>query len=104
MSNDLSIQAKLPILGSGDLAAPPRGNSAKPVATTPEAKPVKLYVNPAMVFDPTVGMVVMEFHDDTGALTNSVPTQRQLAAYRTHQEAPPGQTAALVANGKAASG
>jgi hypothetical protein len=90
MSNPLSIQAALPIRGSGDSTAPSR--SAAP-AEAPAAKPVPLFVNPSFKFDPTVGLVVIDFHNDSGAVTDSIPSQRQLEAYRTHRETPPGEPA-----------
>jgi hypothetical protein len=59
--------------------------------TAPAAKPVPLFVNPSYKFDPTVGLVVIEFHDNSGTISNSIPSQRQLQAYRDHQETPPGE-------------
>lgn len=88
MSNELSIQAALPIRGSGDSTVPYR-NVAQ--AQTPAAKPVPLFVNPSFQFDPTVGIVVIDFHDNSGAVTNSIPSQRQLEAYRSHRQALPGE-------------
>jgi hypothetical protein len=91
MSNHLSIQAALPIHGTG---APVRSNaSAAPQAAAAAAQPAQVFVNPAFRFDPSVGMVVIEFHDDSGKMTNSIPTERQLQAYRTHQETPGEQAA-----------
>jgi hypothetical protein len=106
MSNPLSFQAVAPIAGSGarSLSALP-ARAQTPVA--PAAKPVPLYVNPSYQFDPTVGLVVIEFHDNAGTLTNSIPTQRQLEAYRTHQETPPGEGTPSIpqaANGKTTAG
>ena len=91
MSNPLSIQASQASLGS---AAPSRIDDVAAQATAmPTAKPVPLFVNPSFQFDPTVGIVVIDFHNDTGAVTNSIPSQRQLEAYRTHREALPGEQA-----------
>ena len=87
MSNPLSIQAAVYIRGSGDNTAPPRSAAR---AEAPVAKPVPLFVNPSFQFDPTVGLVVIKFHDHSGAVTNTIPSQRQLAAYRTHQATLPG--------------
>src|SRR5271163_4683313 len=86
MSNALLIQAGLPIAGSG---APSTGSAPNETPATPVVKPVQLFVNPSYQFDPTVGLVVLEFHDNTGAVSNSIPSQRQLEAYRTGQETPP---------------
>jgi hypothetical protein len=102
MSDPLSIPAGLPVTGS---VASPLSTPAVP--RTPEAKPVQLYVNPSFRFDPTVGLVVMEFHDNTGAVSNSIPSQRQLEAYRTGQQTPPGEPSPptpQATDGKIASG
>lgn len=86
MSNMLSIQPGLPLRGSGDSTAPAR-NTVPAQAPVPvaAAKPVPLFVNPSFQFDSTVGMVVIDFHDNTGRVTNSIPSQQQLAAYRSHR-------------------
>ena|SRR5580698_8527596 len=99
MSNQLSIQATL-----GATAAPSRGGAPAQVQTVPKAKPVPLFVNPSFKFDPTVGLVVIEFHDNTGTLTNSIPSQRQLQAYRTHRDTLPGEQPPPTADGKTAPG
>jgi hypothetical protein len=91
MSNQLSIQASQAALSS---TAPSRTDEVPAQAqAAPTAKPVPLFVNPSFQFDPTVGIVVIDFHNDTGAVTNSIPSQRQLEAYRTHREALPGEQA-----------
>jgi hypothetical protein len=88
MSNMLSIQPGLPLSGSGDSTAPTRNAAATSV---PAAKPVPLFVNPSFQYDSTVGLVVIDFHNTTGRVTNSIPSQHQLDAYRSHRESPPGQ-------------
>jgi hypothetical protein len=104
MSNELSIQAGLPVSGSGISAAPTR-SSAPTTAST--AKPVALFVNPSFRFDPTVGIEVIQFHDATGTVSNTIPSARQLQAYRTHQQTPPGEqtpTIPKAVDGKTAAG
>lgn len=39
--------------------------------------------NPTLRLDPALGVVVVAFHDEHGAVTTSIPTQQQLDAYRT---------------------
>jgi hypothetical protein len=99
MSNQLSIQST-----PSDTAALSRGIAPAPTLTAPTAKPVPLFVNPSFQFDPTVGLVVIEFHNDKGTLTNSIPSQRQLEAYRTHRDTLPGEQPPPTANGKTAPG
>jgi hypothetical protein len=90
MSNPSSIPAGLPVVGSGNSTAPSRTPTPAPPAVAQETKPVQLFVNPSYRFDPTVGLVVIEFHNDSGGLSNSIPSQRQLEAYRLHRDTLPG--------------
>ena len=105
MSNLSSIQPGLPVLGSGDGIAPARNTAPPP---TPAAKPVPLFVNPSFQFDPTVGLLVIDFRDTNGTLTNSTPSQQQLDAYRSHRATPPGEQppqatqSSLLVDGKTA--
>jgi hypothetical protein len=50
----------------------------------------KLVTNPTLRFDVASGLVVIEFHNDTGAVTTSIPTLRQLEAYRVWGQPTPG--------------
>jgi hypothetical protein len=88
MSNMLSIQPGLPLREPGDSAAPTRNVAPAPAAA---AKPVPLFVNPSFQFDSTVGLVVIDFRDGNGTVTNSIPSQQQLDAYRSHLATPPGE-------------
>jgi hypothetical protein len=49
---------------------------AGPVGTQPPT------LNPALCIDAALGVVVMQFYDDRGDVTASIPTARQLQAYR----------------------
>ena len=88
MPNDLSIQAVSPLRGAGDTAVPQREAASAPVPAPEAAKPAKLYANPDFHFDAAAGLVVIEFRNDTGTVTDTIPTQRQLDAYRSHQDTP----------------
>jgi hypothetical protein len=107
MSNQLSIQPGLAALGSDPLSGATA--PARPQVQTQAAKPVQMFVNPSFQFDPTVGLVVLNFRDTTGQVTGSIPSKRQLEAYRTHQEPLPGEqappaTPPPTGNGKTAAG
>src|ERR1700677_4048024 len=111
MSNQLSIQSALPVLGSGESPAQTRGSTqVQAPAQSAAPKPVQFFVNPSHQFDPTVGIEVLQFHDSTGVVSSTIPSQRQLAAYRSHQAALPGEQLpeppqiTLTENAKAAAG
>lgn len=38
--------------------------------------------NPSLQLDPALGLVVIEFLNDSGAVTDSIPSERQLEAYQ----------------------
>jgi hypothetical protein len=92
MSNLTSIQPGLSARDMAGATAPIHGAAVQ----TPVAKPVPLFVNPSTQFDPTVGIMVISFHDDTGKLTSSIPSQRQLQAYHEHTATPPDEQAPLT--------
>lgn len=83
MPNDMMIPAVQAIAS----AAEPRPvRSARTTTAEPRAAEPRPYVNPTLRLDADVGVVVMEFRDDAGRST-TIPNERQLAAYRAHQEA-----------------
>ncbi len=84
MPNDLTVSAVKPappISLEGN--APSRGfEAAPPAAASPS------YPNPAMHMDPALNLVVIEFHNAAGQMTDSTPTPRQLEAYRQTMRSP----------------
>jgi hypothetical protein len=46
--------------------------------------------NPTLRLDPALGLVVIEFVSKSGAITSSIPSQRQLTAYQDGTANPPG--------------
>ena len=57
---------------------------APPVAT-PQAAiggATPAWPNPSLQIDPVLGIVVMEFRDRAGSVAATLPTERQLEAYR----------------------
>ena len=106
MSNSFTIQAGLPIHGAAETVVPPRNVAPDPMRSevTRQAQPTALLANPSFRFDPTTGFVVIEFRDGKGTVSNTIPSQRQLAAYRTHQQSPPGEPTATPGDGKTSAG
>jgi hypothetical protein len=68
------------------LAEPTRmvPRAAPPVRHEAEAIPPQAPVtpNPRLRLDGTLGMVVIEFRDSVGDVANTIPSPRQIAAYR----------------------
>ena len=48
--------------------------------------------NPSERLDPGLGLIVLSLHDAAGQVTDSIPTARQLQAYRAWQETRVGAT------------
>ncbi|MBL6454012.1 hypothetical protein JMJ55_01680 [Belnapia sp. T6] len=69
----IATRTHAPGPGPVAVAAP----AAMPAAPAPAATP-----SPSLRIDPALGIVVMEFRDDTGQVAASLPTERELAAYR----------------------
>jgi hypothetical protein len=85
MPNELTIPAVPPSVGVTD--PPQAGKTPAPVAAAPT--PAQPFANPSLRLDPSLGLVVIEFRNDAGAVTRSIPSQRQIDAYRLHEEAVP---------------
>ena len=66
-------------------AAPPRAAPRLPPGPEPAASPG--LPNPSLRLDPALGLVVLEFRDGAGR-TATLPTERELAAYRTARGRP----------------
>ena len=82
MPNDLTIRpiaTAAPEPESG--AAVSRAQAAPELLVSADTLP-----NPTLRLDPTLGLVVIEFHNSAGGLTQSIPGQRQLDAYRTARQ------------------
>ncbi len=61
-----------------------------PIApTAPAPKPLQRTPNPQLRLDPVLGLLVVEIRDASGAVVASIPTARQLAAYRAAAGARP---------------
>ncbi len=72
-----------PIASRGTDSPYARSAPGAPAATPdplPTARP-----NPSMRIDPSLGIVVMEFRDRSGTVAATLPTQRELDAYRSAQ-------------------
>jgi hypothetical protein len=86
MPTDLTISS-----AGAPVASPDRARSSQPAAsaTFKAIAPGPPPPSPTLRFDPSLGILVIEFHNDAGQVSNSIPTQRQLEAYRTRADAGP---------------
>ena len=93
MPTDLSVQAVGPVLGASENPAQPKPETFTPPAQAPPQAPTVVIANPTLRFDVASGLVVIEYRDPSGDVTTSIPTLRQLEAYRQWSRPLPGQTA-----------
>ncbi len=90
MPGEFAISPILPsaaiLPASAPYAAP--SASAQPDPATVAAASKRPLVNPSLHLDLALNLVVLQFVDDNGDVTNSFPSAKQLKAYRVHQAAP----------------
>jgi hypothetical protein len=87
MSNDISVtpiqppsNAQAPsqsVQGSAATNDSGAGSSGAAGSTVAGSRP-----NPSLHLDESLGLVVLEFHNDAGTVTRSIPSTDQLDAYR----------------------
>ncbi|WP_198371339.1 hypothetical protein [Roseomonas rosulenta] len=79
MTPDLALRP-LPISDAPRAPMRSAGPEREPGAAPPPAAPVT--PNPRLRLDGSLGMVVIEFRDQVGDVANTIPSPRQIAAYR----------------------
>ncbi len=84
MPNELTIPA---VQAASIQAAVPVVSQQPSTASAPP--PVQSFTNPSLRLDPGLGLVVIEFRNDSGTVTRSIPSQQQLEAYKLHEKTPP---------------
>ena len=87
MTERLTISSAAPaslVEASGPVAT---GTPTRLPDATPPGTP-----NPTLQLDPALGLVVMQFRTGDDGATTSIPTPRQLAAYRAGSADLPGHT------------
>ena len=83
MPNELTVPAV-------QMAPAPTVRAHPPAPAAQAASPVQPFTNPSLRLDSALGLVVIEFRNNAGAVTRSIPSQQQIDAYRTHEQTPPG--------------
>lgn len=91
MPNDLTIHPIPSVPAAPEAHGEPRHENFAPPQAAASGSTAQPYVNPSLRLDAALGLVVIEFHDDSGKLTSSIPSQRQIDAYRRHEDTRPGQ-------------
>jgi hypothetical protein len=94
MPSDLTVRAVAAV--AQPLAAEPAAAQPGMPGTQAAARPLP---NPTMRLDEQLGIVVLEFHNASGAVTSSIPTERQLDAYRASLRTEGNPPAALAGAG-----
>lgn len=89
MPNDLRIKAVAAATGASENPAEPAPAAIIPPAHGPPAPAALPIPNPQLRLDAALGLVVIEFRDENGAVTTSIPSRRQLEAYRMWEQSPP---------------
>jgi hypothetical protein len=82
MPNDLAIQPLTAIRTGAEIAGEAKVTANQPSPQPEPAANPSPIANPSLRLDPTLGIVVLEFRNDAGAVTTSIPSQRQLQAYQ----------------------
>lgn len=82
MLNDISLPALAAVHAGGGPPAGQKPPAANVAQSVPSAPPI---LNPTLRLDGALGLVVIEFRNNTGAITTSIPSQRQLQAYQRWQ-------------------
>jgi hypothetical protein len=86
MPNDLTI------MGAGNPVASPDWVQTDQPGSTPNGEPKGVgppLPNPTLRLDAGLGIVVIEFRNSAGEVASTIPTERQLEAYRYRSETAP---------------
>ena len=82
MSNDLAVEAVPAVRTITDQVGGGKVAASQPVPQLEQATSTSPFPNPSLRLDPALGIVVLEFRSNTGAVTTSIPSERQLQAYQ----------------------
>lgn len=93
MPSDLTIRAVSAAAGPSENVVQPKPESVVPPANASPPQTGPPIINPTLHFDAALGLVVIEFRDAAGKVTTSIPTQRQMEAYRMWNAPLPGGSA-----------
>jgi hypothetical protein len=72
--NDFTIPAVTAIPSGNTAPTPVKPKAAAVELTMASAPTLPLTINPVLRLDDGIGLVVIEFHNDRGVITNSIPS------------------------------
>jgi hypothetical protein len=102
MPSDIRIQSVPPLSSVNEAVVEPKAASY-PLSAATDLSTAPAMANPSLRLDPSLGLVVLEFHSGSGAVTTSIPSQHQLEAYQRWTQTgigtPPGSMAGSVTTG-----
>lgn len=83
MPSEISVQAVAVARAGSDGAVDPKSTAPSESVAQPEPGPAPSpIINPTLRLDAALGLVVIEFRNDSGAVTTSIPSERQIEAYQ----------------------
>lgn len=85
MSSEIALSRVVAVPASMEAARDRPMPSAPPYPAdrNPDQPALAAPPNPTLRLDPELEIVVLEFRDDNGRVRNTIPTEQQLAAYRS---------------------
>jgi len=99
MSNDISVQGvAVARTGSGSAIDPKMAAASVSQPSAEPAPAASLIINPTLRLEPALGLVVIEFRNDSGAITTSIPSERQIEAYQRWEATQFGPSPAVGSN------
>ena len=82
MSNGLTVPSVTMPIAVAESAALAKGSTSVAVELPKAAALSLVEPNPSLQLEPALGLVIIQFRDDAGAVTDSIPSERQLQAYQ----------------------
>ena len=91
MPIDLAIQPLTVVRTGAEIVREAKAAASQPPSQPESAATPSPIANPSLRLDPALGIVVLEFRNGAGAVTTSIPSQRQLQAYQRWAQTHSGQ-------------
>jgi len=86
MPNELAIQAVTVLRTASDTSGDTKAAAFDTVPLAGQEAAASPIPNPSLQLDPALGLVVIEFRNNAGSVTTSIPSERQIAAYQRWEQ------------------